>query len=343
MERLTLDLRMATSPRRPPDPRLLILSVDEASLLAEPQSLAEQADRFGRSLEHALRAGASGVAIDFLLPRRWSESQAFSQLVLGRQAQLTLAALSTPNGEVVGTECVSGLTAAALGPAALSRVFGFVNLSEDDDGVARQAHLLYRDREGRLRQTWAGRAMDTLDVPAARAPNGRPPFRIDFRVDWKRFGRVSWKDVDRRLAEEPDAFRRKLLLVGGEFAGAGDDFHRTPLGGSEAVSGVVLQALILNTLLEGTPIRDAEPALWAPALVLALGLVVACAIGVARRRDFVALSVSVGVALAGAGWMAFRVSALLIPLAGPLLGLILAGAAGRLARARLTVLSREVQ
>src|SRR6185295_4849850 len=149
------DLRAGSAPVRTPDPRLLLLTIDEASLAGGAPSLANRADEIGSTLDRVFAAGARGVAIDLLLPAKWGDSPAFSNLVLRHSEALTLAAFSKPNGRVVGTECVAGLTAAALGPDPTSALFGFVNLEEDSDGVTRRGRLRYRDRAGKARPSWA--------------------------------------------------------------------------------------------------------------------------------------------------------------------------------------------
>ncbi len=156
-ERRIHDLRVRTSPERAPDPRILLVTFDEASLDSSPLSLADRADEIGRTLSRIFDAGARGIAIDIQL-EKWSASSAFSDLLLRHSEDLTLAVFSTPDGKLVGTECVDGLTAVALGPQRVSDMFGFVNLDEDRDGVIRRGRLAFRDRSGRERPSWAARA-----------------------------------------------------------------------------------------------------------------------------------------------------------------------------------------
>ena len=79
---------------------------------------------------------------------------------------------------------------------------------------------------------------------------------IDYSIDWRRFNRISWKDLPSILAENSDLFRGKMVLVGGEYEGS-QDFHRIPRKRKmtdNEVSGMVISALILNTLLKERPI-----------------------------------------------------------------------------------------
>ena len=118
--------------------------LDDASLAADATPLVERAEQFGVGLQQVFDAGARGVAVDFLLPQAWSDSAPFTRLVLRNQDALTLAAYSPASGEVIGPECIAGLTTMALGPERASALFGFINLDQDDDGVSRRARLSYR-------------------------------------------------------------------------------------------------------------------------------------------------------------------------------------------------------
>jgi CHASE2 domain-containing sensor protein len=61
------------------------------------------------------------------------------------------------------------------------------------------------------------------------------------------------------LEHEPGTFAGKLVIVGGDLAGS-SDLHRIPsrMGTPEAVPGVVLQALAVDTILSGYPVREAN-------------------------------------------------------------------------------------
>ena len=258
VESRSVDARFVAMPTRAPDPRLILVSLDEASLAADPTPLADKADEFGRELERVFQVGARGVAIDFLLPETWSRSQAFSELVLRHPEALTLAAFSSPGGIVIGPECLNALTAAALGPERVSDLFAFVNLDEDSDGVSRRARLSYLDDSGTARETWATRAVRSLEGSGVAGRESGRRFWIDYSVDWRRFRRVSWKDLAATVEREPHLFRDRLVLVGGDYVGFGGDYHRVPVAGdgSQGVSGLVLQALIANTILSRMPVRE---------------------------------------------------------------------------------------
>lgn len=284
LENWTIDARFLAAKPRSPDPRIVLVTLDDASLESDPTPLANRTDDISSGLEAALETGAAGVAIDFLLPRSWSQSEKFSRLVLRHEKTMTLAAFSPPEGKVIGPECIGGLTAAVLGPQRASALFGFVNLEQDSDGVTRRASLRYRGQDGSWKNTWAARASQTISGPgdAAEGSRGATPgsavseeFWIDHTVDRQQLRRVSWKDLGQTLEHDPAAVRGRLVLLGGGFSASGDDFHRVPAVASskKEVSGLVLQSLILNTILGGRPIRNAGM-LSGPAMVFLVSAVV---------------------------------------------------------------------
>ena len=125
--------------------------MDDASIADGRELLGERADEFAERFEQMFAAGAKGIAVDLLLPQRWSTSERFSRLVLTHSNHLALSAVSVADGQVTGPECVEGVTAAALGPQRASALFGFVNLETNPDGVTRRARLSFTDTLGAQR------------------------------------------------------------------------------------------------------------------------------------------------------------------------------------------------
>ena len=326
------DWRVRTSPGKAPDPRILLITFDEASLDSSPLSLADRADEIGRTLSGVFEAGAQGVAIDLLLPQTWSASPGFFELLLGYSRDLTLAAFSNPDGSVIGTECIDGLTAAALGPQHPLPLFGFVNLDEDRDGVVRRGRLWFRDRDGGRQPSWAARAARELR-PDLAWYNGTPrSFWIDTRIDWARYSRISWRQVPTALRQSPGIFKDRLVLVGGEFRGSGDDYQRTARA---AVSGLTLQALMVDTILAGMQIR--EPGRL-PVLVLAAlaGALALAGLLSARRAGPIAVWLAAAACLyLAVSFPVFWWTGLMLPVTSPLLLLLLGLLAALVLRRRL--------
>ncbi|HEX9941059.1 MAG TPA: protein kinase [Thermoanaerobaculia bacterium] len=333
-ERRIGDLRVRTSPARAPDPRILLITLDEASLDSSLLSLADRADEIGRTLSRILDAGARGVAIDLLLPAKWSASQGFSDLLLRHSEHLTLAAFSEPDGSLLGTECMDRLTAAALGPQRAAEIFGFVNLDEDRDGAVRRGRLWFRDRSGVEKPSWAARAARELH-PGLESGTPRD-FWIDTRIDWPRYARLFWRQVPTALDRSPELFRGRLVLVGGDFRASGDDYYRIPRrsGTSAAVSGLTLQALMVDTIAAGLPVREPGRMPVLAAVLLAAALAVAGVL-CARRAGPVVVWLAAGAGLYLAlSFPVFWWTGLMLPITAPLflvlLGLVVALALRRI-------------
>jgi CHASE2 domain-containing sensor protein len=274
LEQRLLDAEFHVAPASAPDSRLSVVLVDDRSLAQDPTLLGERADEFADRLEQIFGAGARGVALDFLLPQRWSSSSRFSRFVLTHADHLTLGALSTPDGLVVGPESVSGLTAVTLGPQRASELFGFVNIQSDSDGITRRARLFFTDAAGSLRDSFStrfiraglGEAPIAQAVTRARARAEDSEFLIDASVDPALFPVVSWSNVPDAVMRNPALFRDRLVLIGGDYAGTGD-LHW--LRGMDApTAGVVLQAMIANTTLEALPIWEVGFPLLLPLMAL---------------------------------------------------------------------------
>ncbi len=329
VERWAYDLRVRTAPARPPDPRILLVTLDEASLEGSA-TLAGRADEIGRTLDRIFAAGARGVAVDLLLPDPWNASPGFSDLVLRRSESLTLAAFSGSNGKILGTGCVAGLTAAALGPRRTDAIFGFVNLDEDPDGAIRRGRLGFRDRNGGRRPSWAARTAGLISPAPASAL--KEEFWIDHRVDASGFARISWREVPIALETRPWTFRDRLVLVGGDVVAAGDDVQRVPRrrGEAETISGLVLQALLANTILTGLPVREASRAPFLAGAAVWAGLAAAAALLVRRPAPALAALAAAWTIYLGLSIPVFQKMGLLLPvtvllpaLGAPALALIL--------------------
>lgn len=257
LENMVLDVRVSLQPLRPPDPRIVLISIDDAALAADATPLTARADEVGTRLEQVFEAGARGVAIDLLLPEEWSRSEAFSRLILNHADRVVLASYSGNEGSATGPESVQGLVTVALGRERIERLFGFVNLSADADGVVRTMPVSYRDRDGKAVPSLAARVAETASAGSLGKASTGPHVWIDYSIEWTKFQRVSWSELPAILAANPEMFRDRVVLLGGEFAGSGDVFkaNRHDESLPQEISGLLLQALTLNTLLAGGAIR----------------------------------------------------------------------------------------
>jgi serine/threonine protein kinase len=333
IEQRTIDARFRTRPLRPVNSRLLIVALDEPSIAADPTPLAERADQFGAVLERTFGAGARGVAVDFILPEQWARSEIFSRFLLTHAEDVTLAVIPSQTGEMIGTQCVNRLTGAALGPVRFAGLFGFANLTEDSDGVTRHARLSFRDTDGKKWDFWAGRAARSL----SNTPSEKP-FWIDYSADLRRLPKIPWKDVAGQLDRDASVFQGRLLLVGGDLIGSGDDYHRIPARGdqSEAVSGLALQSLVVNTILSGFPVQQAG---IAPVLLIQAAIctaIIGAALCLSRLFNSFVIAIVLCAVYSGAAVACFRFRELLLPLAAPLLIAVLALGVGLMLRFYLT-------
>ncbi|MEZ5417307.1 MAG: protein kinase [Vicinamibacterales bacterium] len=314
LEGATLDARFAVSPARAGDPRLLLVSIDDASLATDPTPLSARADEFAAVLDAAMAGGTAVAALDLLLPETWARSQQFGDFVLGRASRLVLG-LAADETSVVGPEAIDPLVAGALGPDAASRLFGLVTHVPSADGVVRRARTAVTDRRGQARATLAGRVFDLGRGEAPPAP-ADTSFVVDYAVDATAFERLGWRDFAAAVRRGA-RYDGRLLLVGAEFTGSGDQ-HPVPGPGrlTRAVSGLALQAVITDTLLQGRRLRDVPPLVaWATtAGVLAASMAGLLLAGRSRR----ALSIAAGTAgsavlLAVAAFLAGWVAPVAVP------------------------------
>ena len=256
----TMDVRFALGPSHAPDPRLLLVSIDDDSVGGDATPLASRGDEFAAALDAALGDGAAVVALDLLLPETWALARSFGDLVLQRADRLVLG-LASDGTSVVGPEAIDPLVAGALGPEAASRLFGLVTHAPAPDGVVRRARTAVVDRDGRARYTLAGRVFDLAATRTAPSWGDRP-FLVDYTVDSAQLDRIGWRSFAQAATDGDARFEQRILLVGAEFTGSGDR-HRVPGPGrlSAEVSGLALQGIIVNTLLQQRPLRDL-PAVW---------------------------------------------------------------------------------
>ena len=256
LEERTWDARLAMLPRHSIDSRLLVVTLDDATIAADTRPLADVrwADEFGQNLDRILANGARGVAVDLLLPSNWSQSVEFARMVGRNVDRLVLALFSSSNGTVIGDECISPLLGNMLGPERYRNLFAFVNLYEDEDRVIRAGRVAYRDRGGGSRLSFAAR-LARIALGETRSLPAESPVWIDYSARLEDLPRISWKDLRNRLETEPRFFENKLVIVGADYEGAGDENRVPAFVSRNLVPGVLLQALIVNTILRGVRLR----------------------------------------------------------------------------------------
>ena len=209
-----------------------------------------------------------------------------------------------------------------------------MNLEQDEDGVVRRARVRFPTRSGETLESFAAAAARSLSGERPPDPPARGrwlrlaaegTYHIDFTASPTAGATVSWREVSGLLDRRPEVFAGKLVLLGAKLAGSGDEALRVPVGDG-TTAGVLIQALAVNTLLSGFPVREPPGLLLAGALAVAVGVVAFAALS---RASLV--PAAIGAALLAATHLAsavlvFRTGRWLVPMAAPAL-LLVAGAA----------------
>jgi len=342
IESFAVDLRFLLLPSQLPDERILLVSIDEATLQADPALLVEKADEMGILLQRVLDAGARGVAVDFLLPERWNKSESFARLVLNNQGKLVLASYIKEDGSLMGMECIQGLIMAALGSTERAEaLFGFLNIQPDFDGRIRRMQIGLRNQEGRRMYSMPARVFQILTGGDLSDEQTAQRLWIDYSIDWNKFQRISWKDLSSQIEQRPEFFQDKFVMVGGEYEGS-QDFHRIPKISriEDEASGLVIQTLTLNTLLQEKLVR--ELSVFYVFLPLAVVFMFFSAIFLIRRKIF-PFVIILFILFVGCILMIFFVfiwTRLLVPARIPLVPFLLALVPVFLVRRKLTFVAK---
>jgi CHASE2 domain-containing sensor protein len=296
----------------------------------------------GTLLQRVFDSGARGIALDFLLPESWGQSESFSRLILNNQERLILASYIKEDGSLLGIECLKGLIMAALGSEERARaLFGFLNVLPDPDGRVRRVQLGLKGQEGQSLLSMPAKAYKILTSRNLTVKQMERPSWIDFSVDWIKFRKISWKDLPAFLNQKPDLFRDTMVFVGGEYEGS-QDFHRIPKkpGFQDEISGLLIQVLALNTLLQNRPIHQVNGFLALFPLAI---LFMIFSILFLTHRKVISLGIILFIILIGYLFISiflFIQNRQLVPIGAPFLVLILTLIAVFFIRHRLTFMAK---
>jgi serine/threonine protein kinase len=263
------DVRMSLASPRSADSRILLVGLDEATLDDGSTNFFDHADRLVEGIDELFKAGAQSVGIDLVLPRRYSESETLSKLVMNHRDQLVLALYSSPSGQLKGWECLSELTRAQFKSTSdLASQFGIINLESDSDGRVRHFRSKVLAKEGLYIESMALRM---LRGNPERGPRmGEIP--IDYSLDPGTYMRLTWKDLHARLRQNPQMIRGRYVLIGAGFTND-EDVHLVPSirNRPKELSGLAIHALMLQTLLDGERVRQAPNWTWCLGFLLVAG------------------------------------------------------------------------
>ena len=308
------DARISLMRPRAPDPRILLIGLDEATLDDGAANFFQRADRFVQGVDGVFKAGASGIAIDLILPRRFSESESLSKVILNHRKNLVVALFASSGGQLRGWECLSELTRSMYSSnSELAAQFGIVNFEPDSDGRIRRFQTRIRSENGLYLEPIAvhlHRWMTSSPMKTGLA-------RIDFSVDQTTLSRLPWSELNRQLVENPSMFKDRYVIIGSDTAGH-EDLRLIPSirGRTNQISGPELHAILLQTLLDGEPIRSIPTYLWLWIFLALLGVSVWSLLR--TPRQLYAWCIVVATLFAGLGFGVYLgLQGLMIPLAAP--------------------------
>ena len=251
---------------RAPHDDIVIVAIDNRSI-AELGRWPWPRARHEALLEQLSQARPKAIAYDVLLVEPESTPGADEGLAAAIAAAAPVflpLTFDIPGRDGAPYEALNPIAPLEAAAAAV----GQVNVDFDADGVIRRAYLLERDGELRWPHLMSFMQAAALGEPLpGRAPQGtapsgplirEEPLLISFAGPPGHFRTISFADVAQ--GETPAAFLRdKLVLVGATADGLGDRYA-TPLSNhTEIMSGIELQANLLDTLLTGRAIRPAGP------------------------------------------------------------------------------------
>jgi CHASE2 domain-containing sensor protein/signal transduction histidine kinase len=243
---------------RPADPAIVVVAIDDRSVQGLgrwPWSRAQQAAVLNRLAQYRPKA----VAFDVLLTEPAAGDDQLAA-ALSAAHPVFLPVLVEAPGE-------NGAPYAVIEPSPPERAaaagLGQANLDFDSDGIVRNVYLT----EGDGRRQWPHlmelMRLSALGRPVPAPPQPGPavgplrrgaPMLISYAGPPGHFPTVSMIDVFR--GETPDVLLRdRLVLVGATASGLGDRFPTPVSSNTEIMSGVELQANILDSLLGGHLIR----------------------------------------------------------------------------------------
>ena len=248
--------------QRPPPDDIVIVAIDEVTLRnlgRWPWSRAVHAKLLARLQHEAPRAVAFDVIFAEPDPQRPDDDASFVAAVedSGRVVLPVLMEQPRRDGQPIETLPFPSL-------AGVAAAMGHVHVELDPDGIARTLYLY----EGVGRPHWPHLALAILNVGGESSnvdiPAAHPREQLESPLLWARshallipyagppghFRHISYKQV---LEGDflPGTFRDKYVLIGTTAAGLGDALPTPFSGFSHSMSGVEINANILDTLRRG--------------------------------------------------------------------------------------------
>lgn len=287
-----------------PDPRVLVVDIDEASM-SRLGPWPWPRTRIAELAETLLtRYEARGVALDIVLPDPADEQGDRRLAMLAEHGPLVLAQAFDYDFAQQRPQPVRDGVLAAGSPAAPAAAVPATGYIANHAGLARARNVgnigFIPDRDGALRRvplvtSYGGRHYPALGLALVNCCSGGPVLapgsdalmRVGYQRDWSAYTVVSAADVlDEAI--DPASARGRLVLVGSSSLGLGDRVA-TPHAASRPGLGV--QAAVLSTLLDRQ--QGTAPAPW-PGRLLACAFALASALLALFAFPRLAAAASVG-------------------------------------------------
>ena len=317
----TIDARFAVRGTSAPDPRLVLVTVDDQTLqqFAEPSDPRLPREEYAVMIRRLREAGASLIALDVVFQDPWTPR---GDRALLRAFRATRDRLVVPFETFVAETSPDGaqrVRADVIGEWNLVRgsgvTTGYAGLPQDVDGNHRRTDLLVsfvnqKPAEGDARDsvrapTFAFAAADLVRggalgkrpedqaTAAGREEGAQSDLTswIDYRGPSGTVPSVSALDVlESRL--DAETFRDKLVVIGVTATGS-PDVHRTPVDRGEGpMPGAEIQANAIDTLLRPSPLRDAPNPLDVIAMVVLACIPALAALSRSRRFPAIAIALT---------------------------------------------------
>ena len=344
-ELATIDDRMAIRGERAPDPDLVMVGIDAATVRELGGTLPLPRRLHAQVLDRIDQDRPRTIVYDIIFHGKRGRADD-QPLIAAMQRARPRLALAFFNFRVHDDYRVVLLGRPGFVEAVGLRV-GYSGLPEDPNRVLRRTDYEVTPGEDASFPTLAlagarvatDQPLDAASLPASsRRRWGSQSERttwIDYRGGEGTVRQVPFADVLRGRVD-PGFFRGKTVVVG-TTAPAGKDRHSTPAGGGSTMSGPEIQASALDTILRGSPLRDVARIVDVLAIV-ALALIPVAALALRRpvlRVLVVVASLAAFLVIAQLAFDAGRIVAVVTPLiaaGAACLGVLIATLARRRAR-----------
>jgi CHASE2 domain-containing sensor protein len=341
LELATVDTRFSVRGGGTPDPRLVIVAVDDATLRRFGGATRLPRSAYARMLERLRADRPAVIGLDVLFDSPGRDPRADQMLLAAmratRQLVLPYERFFVDRDEKGEPTIVADLLGRPDAVHNTGVTLGFDGLPLDVDRHNRRADYAVDlvpyvpvGEKRLIAKTFAfaaanlarggalARDLDELPTASRRRRGGQTKRTtwIDYRGGPGTIERVSALDVlDGRAPAR--AFRNKLVVIGVTARGNVYDVHRTPLDEGRGMLGVEVQANALDTMLRHNPLRDASSRVNV-LLIVVLACIPALASLTRSRRLAAAAIVGAALGFLVAAQLAFHagwVIAVVLPLA----------------------------